>query len=1055
MRVAAVRMWTMLPDDLRLITLKYDSDCDACGTTLHAGEQAYWSPSARGQVWCQTCGPTPRAPATGMDDADPRKTRRHGLRRSNRRVAPDSHDAWSRLCRYLSKCVLAESANTLVMFQDLNKKGFLHEAGAEHLVSGDRDWTPVPKRLGRHLDAVDRTKRDAACTYGWPVLVARNQKNYPVIAPLFLVSVRAEQRDSQWIGKAESEPEFNLSIVAGELFDMSAKEEIDALVGEGLPFGDAAALVHLARNIAGVLDVGVVSDLDPQSLHRQCDVAPGVYNAALWILANDGRGASQSLRDELDELARRQDWTTTAAACLVPDRPHPAKRAGASSTNPLAAPLPCNGSQESALDRFRRKPLTIVTGPPGTGKTQLVVNAVTNAWLDGETVLVASTNNGAVNVAADRANADIGPGTVLRTGNREAREALADWVGKAVGAATGDEAVGEQWRNVGRDNGARAELARTASHRARLLADVTALAELNRKLAETVEDQERHAQRLWKRDRAPDLDIPSRVIERRAQRVRRTWFFRGTRTRRLHTAVTCEHSDTSLGDLARWAALDQTRTALMEKLSETEGRIGDPDASLRRADADWAAASMTAAKQAVRAGFSDGKKPLTALSRVGLGGTSLAKAIRGCLPHARGWACTALSMRPNFRLERGLFDLVIIDEASQCSLATALPLAYRAKRLAVIGDPHQLTPVVTLSDALVRKIAASERFDNDDLARRGIHHKEGSAYLAFEHAVAPGPHQPIVLDEHYRCHPHIARWFNRVFYDGSLTVLTDVARMPSNERRIGWIDVRGEVRRGGAGSWTNIAEAEVAVRQIAAMVRHAGRSVGVVTPFSAQAALIQRLARSDEQLGDERLDAADFCCGTAHRFQGGERDTIVFSAVLTPGVPQRTAAWVEREKNLINVAVSRARQSLVVLGHPEIDAELSPTLASLRCYLRQISTDDDDDVMRPAIDEIRTDSKAEARLLDAMRDAGFQPRGKLYVQGYELDFALQERGLRLNVEVDGDHHVDARGKLRRQDLARDRILAGIGWEVIRIPAWRCSWDVEAAIRDIRARLPSH
>ena len=416
MRVAAVRMWTMLPDDLRLITLKYDSDCDACSTTLLAGEQAYWSPSARGQAWCQTCGPTPRAPATGTDDAGPRKTRRHGLRRPNRPVASDSPDAWSRLCRYLSTCVLAESANTLVMFQDLNKKGFLHDTGAEHLVSGDQDWTPVPMRLGRHLDAMGTTKPDAAFIYGWPVLVARNQKNYPVIAPLFQVSVGVEQRDSQWIGAAESEPEFNLAIVAGELFDMSAKEEIDALVGEGLPFGDAAALVQLARHIAEVLDVGVVSALDPQSLHRQCAVAPGVYNAALWIRANGG-GASQSLRKELDELACRQDWTATAAAYLVPDRPHPANRAGASSTNPLAAPLPCNGSQESALDRFRRDPLTIVTGPPGTGKTQLVVNAVTNAWLDGETVLVASTNNSAVDVAADRANKDIGPGTVLRTGN--------------------------------------------------------------------------------------------------------------------------------------------------------------------------------------------------------------------------------------------------------------------------------------------------------------------------------------------------------------------------------------------------------------------------------------------------------------------------------------------------------------------------------------------------------------------------------------------------------------------------------------------------------------
>ena len=129
----------------------------------------------------------------GTDDAGPQKTRRHGLRRPNRRVAPDSHDTCSRLCRYLSKCVLAESANTLVLFQDLNTKGFLHETGAEHLVSGDQDWTPVPIQLGRHLDAMGTTKPDAAFIYGWPVLVARNQKNYPVITPLFQVSARVEQ----------------------------------------------------------------------------------------------------------------------------------------------------------------------------------------------------------------------------------------------------------------------------------------------------------------------------------------------------------------------------------------------------------------------------------------------------------------------------------------------------------------------------------------------------------------------------------------------------------------------------------------------------------------------------------------------------------------------------------------------------------------------------------------------------------------------------------------------------------------------------------------------
>ena len=368
----------------------------------------------------------------------------------------------------------------------------------------------------------------------------------------------------------------------------------------------------------------------------------------------------------------------------------------------------------------------------------------------------------------------------------------------------------------------------------------------------------------------------------------------------------------------------------------------------------------------------------------------------------------------------------------------------------MIGDPNQLTPVITLSDSLLRKMAASERFDNDDLARRGSHYKEGSAYLAFAHVLETDSQRPTVLDEHYRCHPHIARWFNHEFYQGALTVLTDVARMLRSQRSIGWIDVSGRADRGSAASWSNVAEAERAVQEITALLRAGCRSVGAVTPFAAQAALIDRMARLDEHLGKERLAACDFGCGTAHRFQGGERDAIVVSAVLAPGIPGQTAAWVERERYLINVAVSRARQSLVVLGHPEIGAAGSATFASLRTYLRDAAITHGDTM--PATDKVRTDSRAEARLLEAMRNAGWQPSGKLYVEGYELDFALLEQGLRLNVEVDGDHHVDARGRLRRQDLARDRILMGIGWDVIRIPAWLCTWDVDKAIRDIAVRF---
>ena len=776
---------TELAVDLKLITLKYESGCAVCRKRLRVGDRAYWSPAVPGTALCAECGEA-RGGTDTADVAGPQDPSRHRPQRSE---PPDSPDPWSRLCRYLSKCVLAETANTTLAFRDLDTRGFLHDAEPDHLVTGDQDWTPVPARLAGHLAAQDAKNGDVAFNYGWPVLVAKNQKNYPVIAPLFVVSVHLEQRDGQWIGAAQTEPEFNLSIVAGELFDLSAKEVVDVVVGEGLPFGDAAALARLAQQIAEALDVRLMSDLNPRALDTQCDAVPGIYNTAIWIRADDGGGASRFLLEELDALARRKDWNETAAGLLVGARPRAASRRQTSSKTPLAAPLACNGSQESALDRIRCEPLTIVTGPPGTGKTQLVVNAVTNAWLNGETVLVASTNNGAVNVAVDRANEDIGPGMLLRTGNREAREALADQVTEAVTASADEMASREQRRRAGGAEAVRAELVRTAARRARLLADLAAAPELSRKLDETVNELDRLAQALWKRHRAPDIAISSRAVERRALRVRRAWFFRHSRTRRLLAAVRCERADVSLDDLARWAALDQTRTALMNELTMTEARIGDPATSLQRVNSDWTAASMTAARHVIRHGFRDDRKTLAALTRASPGAGSLARAIRDCFQNARGWACTALSMRRSFRLERGLFDLVIIDEASQCSLATALPLAYRAKRLAVIGDPNQLNPVITLSDALSRKIAASERFDDEDLFRRGVHYKEGSEYHAFAHLLETDSQQPTVLDEHYRCHPHIARWFNREFYEGALTVLTDVARMPRNRRSIGWVDV--------------------------------------------------------------------------------------------------------------------------------------------------------------------------------------------------------------------------------------------------------------------------
>jgi hypothetical protein len=148
-------------------------------------------------------------------------------------------------------------------------------------------------------------------------------------------------------------------------------------------------------------------------------------------MAGDSAATANLLR-ELDELLDRTDWQQTAAASLVtgvitPPRPP-------STSLPMIAPLPINHAQEAILNRTMSTNTTVVTGPPGTGKSQVVVDLVANARTHGQSILVTSTNNAAVDVAVSRANSVV-PGLVIRTGNRSAREAVPDLVAQLVSGA--------------------------------------------------------------------------------------------------------------------------------------------------------------------------------------------------------------------------------------------------------------------------------------------------------------------------------------------------------------------------------------------------------------------------------------------------------------------------------------------------------------------------------------------------------------------------------------------------------------------------------------------
>ena len=1033
-----------LPNDLRLISLKYEGRCRSCARTLQAGDRAHWSRSSK-KVWCVDCAhgnrvsaQTTSGNASGTSQQSARSAR-PARSNSPKPAVESTQTPWQQLCKYAQRCIEAEAAKSLVPYVKENHLWFSHP-GEEQVVVGEGDSIQAPDKLSDKL-----TSRTLSIIYGWPTVVVTDRDHTPKIAPLFAVPIELEcGLENQWTLHATTEPEFNLTITASGIFDPSVTEDINDLLGHGLPFGDADAFATLAGQTAKLLGLQILSPLNAGSLESKIERNQGVYNAAISVVA-ERFGYTGTLRKELQQLHGCKDWAVTAAACLISDG-YAQKQVKDSLIAPLAAPLTCNHSQEETLQRFRKEPLTVVTGPPGTGKTQLVVNAVTNAWLDGDKVLVTSTNNGAVDVAVNRAVTDVSSSLLIRTGNREMRERVPDCITTASAQAK---------THRGNQAQERAQLKRIATERNQLLKQLERLGELDANLLQEVEEREKlkkklheTAQILWADANPPEIPMSSRAIERRARRLLRTWWFRGFRAQRLRRRLGCRDK-APLEQLAAWAQLDQRIAELVSQLKtgraerlQLKDAVGDPSLSLPEVDRKWADASLHAARVDIAAHTASGTDRLAAFNTIPARGDQFKRAIGHSFNHLRGWACTALAAHSNFPLESGLFDLVIVDEASQCSLAAVLPLAYRAKRLAVVGDPYQLNPIVSLSDGLLKEIATQTGFDNNELRKRGIHHKDGSAYAAFEFAARP--QTPILLNEHYRCHPHIARWFNKNFYNGDLTVLTDVSDTSHRDRAIHWYDVDGVAERHTDGSWINRAEAEETVKQLRGLSESGYRTVGVVTPFTAQARRINQLAKT--QLGQDFLDGINCVIGTAHRLQGDERDAIVLSSVLSPEMNQTSVRWIEKERNLLNVAVSRARRALIVLGHPLMEELGSPTLASLRIYLR-------DDLARLEKDgsssaTFRLDSASELRLLDAMQLRDLEPYAKLYVEGYELDFALLEQGIKLNIEVDGDQHLDARGRQQRQDLTRDRVLAKLGWTVLRIPAWQCHEEIGSAIHEI-------
>ncbi|MDB4990459.1 MAG: hypothetical protein JWN04_5637 [Myxococcaceae bacterium] len=288
------------------------------------------------------------------------------------------------------------------------------------------------------------------------------------------------------------------------------------------------------------------------------------------------------------------------------------------------------------------------------------------------------------------------------------------------------------------------------------------------------------------------------------------------------------------------------------------------------------------------------------------------------------WGSTLLSLGNCLPAEPDSVTRVIIDEAGQCHPAHAVSALLRAKSALIIGDVHQLSPVVELTEDDEARLVRACRLKISPLLLRPYRvstDSHVSAQSVAEQAVATR-HS---LVDHFRCRPEIIAISNTLCGYG-LSVHTPRVRdeLPRLlEHPVSLHDLAGEQQRV-FGTLCNELELRETLLLIETLLARgaAPSEIAVITPYRGQLDRLRRgllerhvpLEFSPELLDSEgptTRSGTGLALGTVHRFQGGERSIVLFSSVVT-----RVASlgFLNARPNLLNVAVSRAQHHFVCLG---------------------------------------------------------------------------------------------------------------------------------------------
>lgn len=967
-----------------------------------------------------------------------------------------------RLLRYYIGCLETEQMRQVEFDPGGEGSAFiLLTSGRELLFSGEEVRMDLPRDPPVERWCRRRTMSGPAeqAFIGYPVVVGeRARDGGTVIGPLFFLPISVRRKGQAYeVVLDGSLPELN--VYALDLLGLSreereglvrAVEEDETLAGAGSP----------VDGIRIWLDVLAAEGLvDPEILEHDHDLEPLRTDRSLSktsiLYAAERAAVIHHLVEDLEELAETpvEQLRSGPLGILLGAQPSP----HAVPPSPQPSILPTNLAQDEAISNALARSFTVVTGPPGTGKSQVLVNAVASAMARKESVLFASKNNQAVDVVFQRL-ADVSHRAVpIRAGAARLRSEVALRIQAALERPREVTPLGralEEWRKVERDLAPTYEDATRRAHlelelRKREAAHREALGRLPPG-AEAIEHPERLSEMVEKirsLRRPRFLPWRRRRWRRAVRHVEELWsYVRGSVSSLLDLPPEPEPRSTdAAAELLRAAAhaaaskrnleeVEANLRALPERwqLDERLAQMRDRRMQVSRSlfEAAWSSRLGDASPQARSAAtrFAEG------FARLGRGERESVRRLLQLVPDVLTmfpvWGVTNLSARGNLPLQPGLFDLVVIDEASQCDIPSAIPLLFRAKRALIIGDPKQLIHVTSLRGPADDALATRAGLTDEDMIQFSY-----SRNSLFGLAATRVHEAPLFLDQHFRSRLAIIAFSNDHFYGSRLSILTDERSARQLGPAVQWVDVPGRFARGPTGrSVVNAPEVAAVAEEIERLAQEldlSSNTIGVVTPFRAHAeAIKERVGGSIPEL------AGSLTVASAHRFQGDERDVIIFSPAVSDHMPEYHWRFAS-DPNLVNVAITRARVRLVVVGDRDACLSRPSVLKELARYIE-------------AVEARGFQSPCELELYEGLVAEGIPVRVGYEVGAWRLDLAVIDGERKLDIEVDGAaYHRDARG-----DAVRDRQLEEAGWRVIRFSARDVRRDLLGCVRRVQESLRS-